>query len=213
MTMRTRLRATGILIVLLIAAAGVAWLQAVESDDDRPPIIVRGGSIYFQGGVPESTNPVECCNDWQRDHIGEQWKPKPDDKSGVRALAVTVTGVAPGACTVNNAESDEVLIDYYANNETTRFRVYLKAKFGFPHFGRIEPKIDFPKAPKYTPGIPTDPRNKAGRLEFGKDGEGWISGLSVAGQRCDFVEAHKPTLVIRIQPKTIKIRKPDFVKK
>ena len=77
--MRSRHALLAILVAVVAGLAGSSWLHARSmASDDRPPIVVRGGSIYFDGGV--DGNAAECCNNWKKDLIGKQWKPKPDDK-------------------------------------------------------------------------------------------------------------------------------------
>jgi hypothetical protein len=192
-----------VLAIVAAALAGSASLYArMLQDDDRPPIVVRGGSIYFDGG--DKDDPAKCCNNWKKDLIGKQWKPKPDNKSGVRAFAVTVDGVPPAVCSMTALEAPEVFIDYREASQTLTFKVYIQAKVNLLLFfvpGKHEPKIDSPvdlknEPPNPPPGAPAKP----GRLEYGHDKEGYISRLKAGATECQFNDTHKP--VIKIQPKS-----------
>ena len=64
--------------VLAIAAAALGTTALVYArallGDDRPPIIVRGGSIEFQGGDPDSANKTDCCNNWKKTPALPVWR-------------------------------------------------------------------------------------------------------------------------------------------
>jgi hypothetical protein len=196
--MRSRHALFAVLAVAVAGLAGSAWLSArTMQRDDRPPIIVRSGSIYFEGGI--AGNPDECCNNWKKDLTSNEWKPDPDDKDGVSDFAVTVTGVPSAVCSMNDVRGQQVLIYFQFGNERNRdwslFRVRIAAKHGF---GKREPKIVAPRKLKdldgtspSVPGVLTDDR------------AGFISGIRVDNEACGFDESHKRDLRIKIQPKRI----------
>lgn len=188
------------LAVLAAVVAGSTWVYARKLlGDDRPPIIVRGGSLTFEGGDPAGADPNECCNSWKKDLTSDEWKPVPDDKEGVAEFAVTVTGVDPSVCSMKDVRGESVLIYFQHGTERSRdwspYFVKIERKFGI---GKREPKIDPPGA--LTLRIPPDPK-APGRLEDSR--EGFISGVRVGGQACGFDERHKKNLAIRIQPKSV----------
>src|SRR4051794_11042452 len=131
--MQTRHLAGALLVATLAVLAGAAWVHArMMASDDRPPIIVRGGSIYFQGGDPNGANETDCCNNWKRDLLSDEWKPDPDDKQGVKEYAVTVTGVQ--SCSMTGVTGAQVLVYFqYGDNRNRDFSLYrfnVHAKFG-----------------------------------------------------------------------------------
>ncbi len=59
-------------------------------DDERPPIIVRGGSLVIQSGKEKSSNPKhETGKDWIDIKDRKRWKQKHDDGKHVAAYSVS----------------------------------------------------------------------------------------------------------------------------
>jgi hypothetical protein len=197
--MHSRDRLCTILFAAAVCAIASAWLHArMMANNDRPPIIVRGGSIYFQGGDPNGPNGTDCCNNWKKDLLSDEWKPEPDDKHGVTEYSVTVTGVPSTVCSMTEVAGEKVLIYFQHGSERNRdfslYRFYVHPKFGF---GKREPKLI--PAGRLTVKNSSDPK-QPGVLE--DDRPGFISGIRVDGAACGFDESYKPSLVIRIQPKS-----------
>jgi hypothetical protein len=194
--MRTQYRAGVAVAVVLLIIAAAAWVHARMASDDRPPIIVRGGSLSFEGGDPNSADAKDCCNNWKKDLLSDEWKPDPDNKEGVREFAVTVEGV-PTVCSMSEARGEQVFIYFQygprREQDYSLYRVQIEAKGGF---GKREPKINPPrKLAVHNGGSARDP----GTLKDERDG--FISGVRVGGAACGFDETQKHDLAIRIQPK------------
>jgi hypothetical protein len=189
-------------VVLTILGAILArpvWLYArMLLGDDRPPIIVRGGSLSFWGGDPNGQNATDCCNNWKKDLTSDEWKPDPDDKDGVREFGVTVRGVPSTVCSMHDVRGEQVLIYFQYGPDRDRdwslYRVQIEAKGGF---GKREPKIDPPRNLSAKNSL--DPK-RPGVLEDSR--EGFISGVRVGGQACGFDAWNKADLAIIIQPKS-----------
>lgn len=65
-------------------------------EDERPPIIVRGGSLVIQSGDPKSSNPKhKKGKPWRKD--GAHWKQKHDDGKDVKTYSVSFQG-GGGSC-------------------------------------------------------------------------------------------------------------------
>ena len=60
-------------------------------EDERPPIIVRGGSLVIQSGDPKSSNPKhQKGKPWRKE--GAHWKQKHDDGKDVKTYSVSFQG-------------------------------------------------------------------------------------------------------------------------
>jgi hypothetical protein len=60
----------GGLTVGLVTGA-LIMTAVVREEEDRPPMVVRGGSLIFQNGIPNSVPSKKCKkngNDWEMDH-------------------------------------------------------------------------------------------------------------------------------------------------
>ena len=65
----------------LLVAVAVGWLLA--QDDDRPPIIVTNGSMYFTNGdASSSITPTQ----WTKDITLAEWKPVDNNYHGIRGF-------------------------------------------------------------------------------------------------------------------------------
>jgi len=186
---------------VLLAALGAGLLIAQGSDDeDRPPIIVRDGSLIFDGG--EGAN----SKSWDKDLFLGEWKPRHGEAKGVRTLEVKfqmVPSPAP-ACAAATLSGREVLIEYRLNpagNPLAEMRVHLRKKYWF---GKSEPKVDSNgkelKLVEHTSLTPTPPA-----LVYEDGNAGWISKVTVDGTACAFAqppnEAARLAFKVRIQPK------------
>lgn len=65
-------------------------------EDERPPIIVRGGSLVIQSGDEKSSNPKhKKGKEWTKD--GAHWKQKHDNGKDVKTYSVSFVG-GGGSC-------------------------------------------------------------------------------------------------------------------
>ena len=167
----------------LVVGVGVGMPigEALAGDDDRPPIIVRNGSVIFDGGDPKGD--PKTWKAWKKDILGEQWKPDHDNGRKVREYQVSYSGFSnPPACTTTTTSGQEVLVDYTTSGGTVTMKMYIQVKIGFPGFGKREPKIDSsPNVLTMTPGTSTSPPD----LSFGNPNEGYVSKVTVDSQPCN----------------------------
>lgn len=74
MTDRQKSLIVNVTIAVFSVAAGFYIASVLQSadDDDRPPIVVKNGSLYFDNGYPQRPgsqwNQVPGTSDWQPDH-------------------------------------------------------------------------------------------------------------------------------------------------
>lgn len=182
----------------LAAVLGAGILIAAGDDDERPPIIVRNGSLIFDGGEVPNTHT------WSKDAFLDEWKPAQHAK-GVRSLDVTFTAVtSPPACAGTTMSGKEVLIEYRvdpAGAPSAVMRVHLRRKHLI--FKR-EPKIDSNGKDlvlrEHTSITPTPPM-----LVYEDGAKGWISKVTVDRAPCEFApppdEAARLAFRVRIQPR------------
>jgi hypothetical protein len=151
--------------------AGAVILVGLADDEERPPIVVKHGSIVMEvadlAGKPRRP--------WAKDLIGRQWKPKQPKGKDVVTFDVVVTG-ADGTC--NPMSGDEITVDYVETAGQTRtFRFYRQR---FAGFGKHEPKVD-------SPVDLTVDNSTVPRLMYSADGK--IRKVTVGGQSCNFPDS------------------------
>jgi hypothetical protein len=100
-------------------AAGILTFAAYKlmSDEDRPPIVVKGGSIIFEmhplPGQPTSPN-------WVDDGNGQNWKP--DHPAGTKVAKFIVSVINPdGQC--SRLEGNAVQLSHSAGNDKLHVNV------------------------------------------------------------------------------------------
>jgi len=183
---------------LLVALGSALLLAKGAEEDDRAPIIVRNGSLIFDGGEGTTTH------SWSKDAFLGEWKPNQHAK-GVHTLEVTFAAVtSPSACATSTMKGKDVLIDYRVSPTgppSAVMRVHLRKKH---LIGKREPKID-PNGKQMTlventGGTPAPPK-----LVYEDRAPGWISKVTVDGAACEFVqppnEAARLAFRVKIQPR------------
>jgi hypothetical protein len=184
---------------ILVAAVGIGLVMMQGGNDDRPPIIVRNGSLIFDGGEP--THP-EKWKEWSKDAFLGEWKPKHDDGNPVQRFQVTFEGLtSTSSCSSTTVLTGEDVRIEYSNptgTETTRIRLRIRKK---DVFGKPEPKIapgsvTLTSAPASGSTPPT--------LTYADNAQGWISKVTVSGTECSFnqptSEAARTAFRVRIVP-------------
>jgi hypothetical protein len=118
-------------LVLLIYAAACSpagqgpGIRGEGEDEERPPIIVKNGSLIFESGDASSTDSDEKKGKpWKR--TGNDWQPDHQKAKKSKWFAVSITGGSGTACPAF-AMTQEVVIKYKETGgaEST---FYLKAK-------------------------------------------------------------------------------------
>jgi hypothetical protein len=160
-------------IVLLLAFLfGAPLMHMMFGDDDeRPPIIVRNGSLIF-----------ESDKDWMTDPSGTH-RFKPDHAKGKSVVdySVVVTGSSTAACTGATLTGTDVFVDYLASASAPSKQFHFFRKL---HMGKMkhEPVLDSPDALTVVPQAGTAPA----QLVYPAGPEGWISNVTVGTASCAF---------------------------
>jgi hypothetical protein len=207
----------GVCAALLVAVA-VAWLLA--QDDDRPPIIVTNGSMYFTNGdASSSITPTQ----WTDDILLSEWKPADNNYRGITGFAVSFeNSYAPTVCASVIPIADDVKIVYtLAGGGTTTYEVKRRKNHLLGAAGKYEPKVTDP-GKKLQLTSPTrleftdPPTGSAGRSvtpvaggvtgqAVGATSQGYISKVSVGQTDCGFgpppTDTARTAFRVRIQPK------------
>jgi hypothetical protein len=190
-----------LLIAAAVIAVAAAILTAVLSsmfaagDEDRPPIIVRSGSVKIDGGEANSTN----WKPWKAHGSNKQWRPDHDKGGSTANYSVTITNsngpAAPSSpCPSLPLVGTKVSVEY-----TTDAGVKSEVVIGLDTSGskRI-PQVDAPADMTHAAGSGNTPD----AIVY-NPGPGFISNVTVSNdgggqQMCGFV---KPAAaVIRIKP-------------
>lgn len=163
-------------IVAGVVVGGLAWALSSRGDDERPPIIVRNGTLIFDSG--DASGPATQWKAWKKDTIGNQWKPDHDTGKHVLEFEVTLSGfTSPPVCATTALRGEEVHIKYKKSANDTNpidFRVYIRKKVGSPNNGRREPKIDSPE-----PVTAATTGSAPPTLTYDDQGAGWVSEVTV----------------------------------
>ena len=199
--MFTRQRIVRWTLAAAIAVGAGAWLHALAMDeDDRPPIIVRSGSLLFDNGSAAMPGSA-----WSKDLLLDEWKPTDSNYKGISGFAVSFEGVyAPSACQSATTTGDDVEIEY-TNGGVTGQVVRLKFKKRRSHllglFGKHEPKLEEKGNTLTANAASTVPE-----LVYADPTNGYISKVKVKGQtECPIppppTDAARLAFRVKIQPK------------
>jgi hypothetical protein len=141
---------------LLAVAAGALIYDVVTSDEDRPPIRVKGGSVSFI-----------TAKQWSgQDLLRREWKPNHPRGKPAREFLVSFQRADGVICV--EASGDEVLIDVGPDaGPVLQFRVHPRKLHGL---GKPEPKVA-------APSEAGDPTNALDTLTF--DVPGYIKRAEV----------------------------------
>jgi len=188
-------------IVAALVLAGAWAIQRFDLLDDpewdgseeRPPIIVRNGSILFENGDPSDSSTLKShWHDWAQDLTTPKWKPDHDDGYHVNSYQVTTTGVI--GCSPLTGR--EVTINYtLTDNSVKAFTFAIQKKFGMKAYNRKEPKLN-PGNVSLT-ATPMDVANNVpARLTFAESG--YISKVftDTNATGCSFGSTDRPKITI-----------------
>lgn len=191
--MRSRFVARALVVTAFFALIAIGvWGILSKGKDDRPPIIVKGGSIDFSGCADMAGK-----KRWVRDLIGEHWKP--DHSQGGDTDAFVVKLVSAGQeckpiSLTDCASGDVVSVTYTAMNPATQQKVdtvFTFTKVRYFWFGHREPKLNSP----VTLAHPSD-----NLLTFGQAQQGAITKLVVDGTTCSLPSNPVIRIVPRVSP-------------
>jgi len=185
--------------------------SADSGDDDRPPIIIANGSLYFNNGDPSS--PITPTQ-WTSDVLLNEWKPADNNYKGISGFAVTFeNSYAESVCAAESTKppakpaaqlvGDEVRIEYTLGGSDGKkivTHVRRRRSHVLGGIGKYEPKVVEPQGGSLKAETPT-------RLVFEDPTGGYISKVTVGQTDCVFPAppATPPTartdFRVRVQPK------------
>jgi hypothetical protein len=100
-------------------AAGYATRGARLADDDRPPIIVRGGSLHF-----ENTTKKRPGKHWKQVNSSNKKEWELDDSNGKKVDFFHVFFVPSAVSTCIPTEAEEVVVDFDSDGNGAADRKY-----------------------------------------------------------------------------------------
>jgi hypothetical protein len=179
---------------LVTAFAGIGLFFTVGSgDQDRPPIIVRGGSIYLDGGTPTDWKP------WQEHGNKKTWQPDQSHGASTKNFAVTVSNSNGPAAPTSPCPALPIIGTTVTIEYTTNAGVKSNLRIGRADSGSKKvPQVDAPADLTRTPGSGSTPD----RITY-DPGAGYISNVTIVDdsgnqQMCGFLSNARA--LITIQP-------------
>jgi hypothetical protein len=93
-----------------------------EDQEDRPPILVRDGSLVFESGDPQSHDPTEKTGKaWIDD--GEDWQPEHPEGKGTKWFVVEITSTDSSRPSLLMAKKIEIIYE-----DNSRFVIEAKRR-------------------------------------------------------------------------------------
>ena len=133
MTEKTKWGLAGLAAGALITGA-VIYTAVIRDNEDRPPMVVKGGSLIFQSGV-NSSNPGKT---WHNDpNAQSEWQMNHPAGKPTNAFSVMLTG--SGSCGPGFVQ--ELTLEYTRSSDQAvrTFRLVRKAQFGTS--GKMVPTV------------------------------------------------------------------------
>jgi hypothetical protein len=152
--------------------AGALWTLTTEADDEeRPPIIVRGGSLIFEGGDANSSDPAEQKGKpWTQ--VGSDWQPDHPHGIPVTKFTLALRGGNAQLCPALERTRD-VAVTYKAPDGTeSTFNITTKPRPGSG--GKPAPTI-------VGSGLSPSGTSANPQLTFGISGQGEITHVRFSG--------------------------------
>jgi hypothetical protein len=184
---------------IVVAALGVA-AYTLSVDRERPPLVIRNGSVVIDGGDAQDAR--KHWKDWRRDSPEtRRWRPVQPGGAPVSRYSVTVTGARCGSGEA--LTGTDVFVDYTveSSNLTSRVHIGRDLVAGVTDGSAWEPAIEASRAMTIVPGTPFDPP----QLVY-NPGDGWISAVTVGSTACRLArpasEAERRALRIVVVPLT-----------
>ena len=101
--------AAGALVAGLIAAALFFRIRSGD-DEERPPIIVRGGSIVFQSGDPNGSADEKQGRRWMP--VGDDWQPDHLKGVPVNLFTIAIRGGESSTTCPSMERTREIAVTY-----------------------------------------------------------------------------------------------------
>jgi hypothetical protein len=197
-TFRTKIFAQPWLVYTVVAISIIALgfiisRLLMDSEEDRPPIIVRSGSIRIDNG--ERGAPHSTWKKWKANGT-RRWNPDHGRGANVTGFDVTVTGNATSTSGCSTSfTADRIDVDYSQGTTNPTVTVTYVANPS----GKREPQIESSVAMSVVPESTSDPE----RLEYNPN-EGFLSqvrGSSGASPVSTCAFSQSSTTEIRITPR------------
>ena len=154
-----------------------------DYDEDRPPIIVRGGSLIFQSGDPDSSEAEEKAGKpWKQ--VGTDWQPDQDYGKKTSWFSVAIRG-GSNSCPALSMTREVRLVYADAGGTETTFAL------------RVKPRgPNKPNAPAIEgSGLATGGTAANPQLIHGTAGEGTFKRVSFSAQGTGAVSCNDPVSV------------------
>lgn len=179
--------AVGLGIALSMQHFGIApfFRQGDNGDnEDRPPIIVRDGSVILDGG--DSTKAPDTWKDWTpAPTAATHYRPKQPKGAPVNGFLVTVVGADQGQCPTPSMEGDFITIEFTEENGTKSQLHVMRSRKTSNGNGKWEPEAAPPLNQTFSTPIPQT-NSAPGQLVYGQPGTGWVSNVTVDDVSCGF---------------------------
>jgi len=126
--------AAGTLVAGLLAATLVVLTKGAD-DEERPPIIVRGGSLIFESGDKSGKPKHKKGKLWIAGAAGTDWQPDHDDGISVVDFTIAISGGDPASCpTMDRVDGDLtappelplITVTYTVDGTATDFTLTIK---------------------------------------------------------------------------------------
>ena len=152
---------------------------AGAEDEDRPPIIVKGGSLIFQSGDPDGASDEKAGKSWKQ--VGGDWQPDHDNGKKTNWFSVAIRG-GSGSCPALSM-TRELTVTYEAQGLESNFRVTIKPRG--PNKGAAPAIVGS--------GFTEGGNSNNPQLIFGNTGEGSIKRVQFNAQGSGSVTCNGPS--------------------
>jgi hypothetical protein len=186
-----------VVVVATLVLVGYAILRFIDSEEGRPPIIVRGGSITIDNGDRGAGH--GSWKKWKQESV-HRWKPNHAKGAGVVGLSVTISG-ASGLTCLTSFTADRVELDY----STGTVNPAVVVSYGAMTSAKKEPYIDSSMDMIVVPESPLIPEHRSY-----DPGVGYISALRALSNppsggtttvtQCN-IDGNNRGIVVTIQPR------------
>lgn len=108
----------------LLAGGLLGYALAGAEDEDRPPIIVKGGSLIFESGDVDGDADEKTGKPWKQ--VGSDWQPDHKEGKKTQWFSVAIRG-GSGSCPALSM-TREVNVFYEVQGTETAFRLMIKPR-------------------------------------------------------------------------------------
>lgn len=117
----------GLILGAVIGFTVAQTLTEPPEDEDRPPIIVKNGSLIFESGDVNSNDPEEKPGKpWKQ--VGSDWQPDHDRGKGAKRLIVAIQGGEQSTCPGLSMTKSVTVTYTSAQGVASNFEISLKPR-------------------------------------------------------------------------------------